>query len=191
MSDFFPVDFFPPDYFGLNLPGQAMQILAPDDIATLKTELAKSQYQGLSDLDALNALYTPTSVPNPAPQGQVPKPFGPDDILGSVSFSSLGKIRTETTLPLSELNRSIMAQDRVTVAKASQLYLVWGDITQAEHDAIAAVLAATIADPAWPATLAIGPSPADTLFGVGKVWPQPGGGTSGIQVGDVTLARSS
>lgn len=149
-----------------------MPILDPDDLATLKAYVAANP--SLTTAQAIfEATTAPTAVSNPvAVAPQIPKAFGPTDVLGLVSPASLAKIKTEVTMPLSDLNRSIMAQDRPTIGSAAQLYLAFGDITQAEHDAILGVLTATVPDPSWTPTVLAGPSWQQTNLGAfgSKTW---------------------
>ena len=163
--------------------------LSADELAQLHTLFQGADWANLTDEQRFEKLHEPTAVANPNPQQQVPKPFLVSDILGCVS-TSMSKVVALASLPT--IRDSIEANDRTACALWNNALLGGGDITQAEHDAIAAVLTATEADPTWTATVP-GPTPKQTLFGEtwwtttdGSVVPYS---TNQVPLSDVVAAR--
>lgn len=108
------------------------------------------------------------TVANPTPQPTIAKPFTYTDVLGLLSAASQVNVRA---LPeLSRVLDDINAQNRHAVTVWAGLLLAGSSpvITQAEHDAIVALMNATELDPSWPSTVPAA-SRLEQAFGVGAV----------------------
>lgn len=139
-----------------------MAILSPAQKAALLDRLGQPDAAGLSDAGAADLLNAPATAPNPAPRGQVPKPFGFADVMGLLSAASVVNVRALPTATV--LIEKINAQDRPGVQHwVAALSAPPALITAAEGQAVLGVLAATEPDPSWPATV-VGPSWARATF---------------------------
>jgi hypothetical protein len=154
-------------------------ILTPTQKSALATELAKAQYQGLTDQQAADLLNAHATVANPAPQGQVPIPFNSDDAAALIGTSDLAKILAlpgfdSTIRPLLEKDPKTSLDITALNRWAAGLFKA-GDLTQGEFDALAAPTPGTTAgaatglfnraeaDPSWQADVT-GPSVGQQLF---------------------------
>jgi hypothetical protein len=168
-----------------------MPILTDSQKALLAAELATPAYAGLSPDQTAAALNAPTSIKNPQAQGQVPKPFTYLDVLGRLGAASVAAVRQCPALPrvLDDIN----AQNRIAVHTWADFLAAapqgaTGMITPAEHDAIVALLAATVPDPAWPPTVA-GPSWVQAHL-AGEVFTLPDGSSCSGQVNAAIIAEA-
>jgi hypothetical protein len=138
-----------------------MPILTPEQKATLKARLQQADVSGLSDRDAADALSAPTTIPNPAPPGTVPKPFQTKDLLGKLDNPTLARLRK---LPsLARLLDDIAAMDIahvenwLAVLQSSEGPSDPAPISAAQATALAAAIHATQPDPNYQAQVP-GPS---------------------------------
>jgi hypothetical protein len=76
-----------------------MAILSPEQHAALVGELAKPEYADLSDEAAADVLNAPREIPNPDPQGEVPRPFLASEVMGLLDPATIGNLRTIAYLP--------------------------------------------------------------------------------------------
>lgn len=95
--------------------------------------------------DALNS----DLVDNPEAQDTVPKPYSMADIMGAISAQALAKVRSEGGI--TEIAQAVRANDDERVLMWAQSYLVTGDITQSEYDAVQAIVTDTQLDPDYDA----------------------------------------
>lgn len=162
-------------------------VLPPEDLATLRAELAGPAYAGM-DLEArLHALQVPEPVPNPAPRGHVPRPFAASDVLEALSPESRAKLTGVAFLPA--IRDAINSQDRAACSLWVQVLVSGAIVTPEEGAALAGLLSATTDDPAWPATVP-GPTPKQRLFG-DRRWTYPDGRTVDYVPPDDVEAASS
>ena len=120
----------------------------PDTIAWIRSYVATLPGGWDTSVpDIVAAANTPT-VPNPAPQPTVPKPFYVTDLVAHLDAETLASLRTLPSLPrvLDDINSNNRAGCNLWL----NLLLASTDITQQQHDALAAVINATYPDPSWP-----------------------------------------
>jgi hypothetical protein len=118
--------------------------------------------QGLSGVEeyaASNMLNAPTMVANVAAP-VMPKPFSIPDMMGPLSIASQTKL---IVLPIFDrILDQIGVNDRINLTLWVNRFAALSYITTAEATSLYAVLAATITDPVWPATI-----PGPSVFAAG------------------------
>jgi hypothetical protein len=132
-----------------------MAILSPEQHAALVGELAKPEYADLSDEAVADVLNAPREIPNPDPQGEVPRPFLASEVMGLLDPATIGNLRTIAYLPT--IVGAINANDRPAVALWTNQLTAGGIISPGQAGAIMGLLSETIPDPDWPETV-IAPS---------------------------------
>ncbi len=163
-----------------------MPTLSAAEFASLRAELQKPAYAGLTDSQRFDLLHAPAAVANPTPQGQTAKPFTIAQVFGLLSAASAGKTCSVAFMP--DIRDKIAANDRTACGLYANLLAAGGVITPDERAAILAVLQATQPDPGWAATVP-GVSPKETLF-PGASWSLADGSVVNyIPLADVTGAR--
>ncbi len=104
------------------------------------------------------------TVANPVAQPNVPKPFTIMDVAGAAP-NTLKALADADLQPIAD---AINRQDSVGVQRWADILLLRSAMSQAEHDAVYALVTATHPDPAWQATVP-GPSRLEQVFSVGSV----------------------
>jgi hypothetical protein len=170
-----------------------MNFLSPEEILTLKTELAKPVYASMSDQERSDYIHRPEgTMDNPEPQGQVPLVMTVAGLLGLLtdpSNHSLAKLAACPSAPA--LRNDILAQEIGKVKLWAAFFAGAGIITSGEYAAVSTYLNSTIPDPSYSATIPA-PSPVFRLFG-GKTWSLAGPNANHydrITIEDIALARS-
>ena len=123
----------------------------PGDCLALKAAIVGKYASTVSDADVAAAL--PVDFPT-----TIPKPFTATDVISALGAGAADQGTAQTqiaatvknlrSLPgITSINEAILAQNRPGLVSAINLALLAGDVTQAQHDAVLAVLTATIPDP--------------------------------------------
>lgn len=117
----------------------------PSQIALIKSHFADWT---LTD-DALAALANAANIPNPVPQGTIPRVILSADLISQLSSASLAKATRNTSFP--QMHSDIVAGLRPQMLDWAGLFAKCGDITAGEYTAIVAMINATVPDPNWKA----------------------------------------
>lgn len=104
------------------------------------------------------------SVANPVAQPTIPKPFTIADLVAAAPNAT----RTIPDADLEPIAARCRDNDRAGVKNWADVLLARSAMSQAEHDAVVAVVEATEGDPSWQANVP-GPSVLESTFGVGAV----------------------
>lgn len=123
------------------------------DYSALKAEFALPEYVGMTDAQALAQAQAQAKYPPPA----VPVKFTPTQVIGCFAAGG-GNVQTTVqtlrALPgFLAFQTAVLSQDTTALGGLIGVALTAGDITQAQHDALAALFAATQPDPAGQVTL--------------------------------------
>lgn len=116
---------------------------SPQAVAAIRAKVADWSPSDASITAALNS----PSVSNPVAQATVAKPFAVQDIFGAVAPASLAKLTNVAFVP--DIRDKVQSNDRAGCGLYANLLMAGGVLTQADHDAVMAVLAATEPDPLW------------------------------------------
>ena len=124
------------------------------ELQNLKDELAKPEYAGLSDEDALKALVARPLVANPVAANQIPDPakVNVGNLLGLLSRDDNDQPTAAmiVKIPDDSLNRvgdHIKALEIQDLIYTCSIWEAKGYITKAKKDALMAEITATIPDP--------------------------------------------
>ncbi len=157
--------------------------LSPEQMDTLRVELARPEYADLSDADRFARLNAASEDPNPvATVPMVPRPVVASEIQGQLGPESLGRFLMSPMAP--HIVNIINSGDRQSIGLYA-FALTAADppvITPEERDRILMLLGATVPDPEWTPAVR-GPSRKQQLFG-GATWSYPGSGIVGPTVID-------
>ena len=160
--------------------------LSTQQLAALKTELAKPAYSAMTDAQRFAAVNAPGFVPNPTPAPDIPQPL---TVLGLMSLlDGDARARIYNRPGVVQFGQDVARGDRAAVANWLYLARDAGDVTADQYAALMGVVQGTGPDPGWPATVP-GPSVKQTLFGA-ATWQQADGSTVDyIPLADIAAAR--
>ena len=160
--------------------------LSTQQLAALKTELAKPAYASMNDAQRFAAVNAPGSVANPDPAPVVPNALTVAGLMGLLDAAARSKIYNRPGVV--QFGQDVARGDRAAVANWLYLARDAGDVTADQYAALMGVVQGTGPDPGWPATVP-GPSVKQTLFGA-ATWQQADGSTVDyIPLADIAAAR--
>lgn len=114
-----------------------MSYLSPEQKATLLQLINTHELGGLDPGSIANKLNQPTRITT-----QVPKPFTMAGLLGLVSGESRRKVKLNTFMD--SFIRAVDINDRIAVATYATIFKEDAEITEAEFNAIMAMIAETV-----------------------------------------------
>ena len=124
-------------------------MLTPEQLATLRNELASPAYSGTTDAEAADILNAIPMVPNPSPQPARPREVRATEILAMLSPTTVGKIAGLGLL--GHLDSLAWNQERERIRTWVDSFLVpTGNCEVSEAAAVAGYLDSVEPDPFWP-----------------------------------------
>lgn len=98
--------------------------------------------------DEIVAAANERRLDNPTPQPTIKTPFWVSMLVACLDPAAIGKLRNLPSLP--RILDDVRAQDQAACHLWIMMMLAAGDITQEQHDAMAAIIDAVGPDPDWP-----------------------------------------
>ena len=122
-------------------------------LAILANELEGNAYDGLTYEQAAAALNDRPSIPNPVEQGNVPRRVTLKDVFAVIEQADVVAIKAAPTWSVQMVIDALLVRDMTALQNQIQLFMAWGYLSQTSAGAIATLLAETVPDPNWSATI--------------------------------------